>query len=97
MGTESASAATSSKVTLAAEVNPNNQETTYEFEYATNKALTGASKEPGAAPLTGLGNQPASVTLSGLKAGETYFYRVDGDVQGYVDAAQRDGGDGILV
>jgi hypothetical protein len=73
---ESISAVTPTEATLEAQINPNNQEVTYGFEYATNEALTGATSVPGAAPLTGFPDQLASVALTGLEAGKTYFYRV---------------------
>jgi hypothetical protein len=63
------------EATLEAQVNPNNQKTTYVFEYATNPALAGATTLTGAA-LEGFGSQTASVLLAGLKVGETYYYRV---------------------
>ncbi len=68
---------TSSGAKLEAQVNPNYQETTYAFEYATNEALTGATSVPGEGPLpAGFGDQPASVTISGLQPRTTYYYRV---------------------
>jgi len=62
--------------TLEAQINPNNEKTSYAFEYATNAALTGATTIPGATELEGIGNKLASVTLTGLTTGETYYYRV---------------------
>ena len=73
---ESISAVTPTEATLEAQVNPNNQEVAYSFEYATNEALTGATTVAGAAPLTGFPDQLASVALTGLEVGKTYFYRV---------------------
>jgi hypothetical protein len=73
---EDASAVQSSTATLEAQVNPNYQKTAYEFEYATNKDLTGAKTAVGASELEGFGTQTASVVLSGLEAGENYYYRV---------------------
>ncbi len=76
---ESASGVKESEATLGALINPNNQETTYTFEYATNAALTGAN--PGRrwrSALTGFNpaGEPASVALSGLAPHTTYYYRV---------------------
>ena len=74
---EGTSAVKSTEATLEAQVNPNNQETTYSFEYATNKALVGATTVAGAAPLEGFGDQTASApTGAVLGAGEIYYYRV---------------------
>ncbi|HZL16123.1 MAG TPA: hypothetical protein VFG23_00130 [Polyangia bacterium] len=81
--TESASAVSSSDATLEAQVNPENQPTTYFFEYATEEALIGTSSAktvagaPPASALTGSVDQLASVDIGGgLKLGTTYYYRV---------------------
>jgi hypothetical protein len=70
---------TSSEATLEAQVNPNNQKTTYTFEYATSEAAigtVGATVLPGAA-LEGFGPQTASAATGAvLSVGETYYYRV---------------------
>jgi hypothetical protein len=78
---ESASAVNSSGVTLEAQINPNNQRTSYSFEYstqATGEVLEGAiTTVDGAGPLAGFGDQSASVpTGMVLVPGTTYFYRV---------------------
>jgi hypothetical protein len=80
---ESTSAVSSSDATLEAQVNPQNQATTYFFEYATEEALIGTSGAktvagaPPASALTGFGDQLASVDIGGgLKLGTTYYYRV---------------------
>jgi hypothetical protein len=74
---ESVSGLTSTDATLEAQVNPNYQETTYAFEYATNPALTGATSVAGASPLPAeFGDQPASVDMGGgLQPRTTYYYR----------------------
>ncbi len=65
---------------LEAQVNPNNQETTFSFEYSTEAAgevLKGAiTTVPGASPLSGFGDQTASVPTGTLAQDTTYFYRV---------------------
>lgn len=75
---------TPSGITLEAQVNPNNLETSFAFEYATSEALLLEGKGtqfPGATTLAGaggqkFGDQPASVVLqSVLEAGKTYYYR----------------------
>jgi hypothetical protein len=79
--TESASPVTATEATLNAAINPNNQSTTYTFEYASSVAAIGT---PGATPvpeveppLTGGFVQSVSVSTGAvLKAGETYYYRV---------------------
>jgi phosphodiesterase/alkaline phosphatase D-like protein len=73
---ETVSGVTPTEATLEAQVNPNNQKTTYSFEYATNPGLAGATTIPGAA-LEGFGDKTASVSTGALlKVGETYYYRV---------------------
>ena len=78
---ESASAVNSTEATLEAQVNPDNQSTTYTFEYstsATGETLNApVTSLPGAGPLEGFGNQTASTpTGAALEPGTTYFYRV---------------------
>jgi hypothetical protein len=81
IASESASAVNSTEATLEAQVNPDNQSTTYTFEYstsATGETLNApVTSLAGAGPLEGFGNQRASApTGSVLQAGTTYFYRV---------------------
>jgi hypothetical protein len=64
---------------LSAGVNPNNQSTTYKFEYATNAALTeNIVSIAGGSALSGynLAGEPAGVALSGLTPHKAYYYRV---------------------
>jgi hypothetical protein len=77
---ESTSAVSSTAATLEAQLNPNNQESTYLFEYST-KEKTGVLegtivKVPGSGPLEGFGDETASVPTGTLLPGTTYFYRV---------------------
>jgi hypothetical protein len=77
LDSETVSGISPTEATLEAQINPDYQETPYFFEYATNSELTGATTVAGAAPLTAsFGDQLASVVLTGLTAGETYYYRV---------------------
>ncbi len=66
--------------TLVAQINPNNQETTYEFEYstqATGETLEGTiTKVSGAGPLSGFGEQRAEDRPESLQPRTPYFYRV---------------------
>jgi hypothetical protein len=79
---ESVSAVGSTGATLEAQVNANNQPTTYSFEYSATEAagkLTGSILTlAGTEPLAGVsGDQTASVgTGAVLTPGTTYFYRV---------------------
>jgi hypothetical protein len=78
---ESASGVKSAEATLEAQINPDNQSTTYTFEYstsATGETLNApVTSLPGAGPLEGFGNQTASApTGAVLEPGTTYFYRV---------------------
>jgi hypothetical protein len=78
---EKTSLVTTTAATLEAQVNPNNQATTYAFEYATEEAAIGT---PRATTINGLssplaaefGDQLASVDLTGLQLGTSYYYRV---------------------
>jgi hypothetical protein len=74
---ESSSGMASTVITLKGEINPNNQETTYAFEYSTNENLEGATQVPGASPLpSGFGNQPVETKLEGLAPRTQYFWRI---------------------
>ncbi len=75
---ESATAVGSTAATLEGQVNPNNQATSFSFEYGTAEDFKGATKVNGAGPLPAeYGDRTASVpALSGLKAGTRYFYRL---------------------
>ncbi|MFI4972069.1 MAG: hypothetical protein ACHP7H_05275, partial [Hyphomicrobiales bacterium] len=78
---ETASSVTSTAATLEAQVNPNNQATSFVFEYATKatgEVLEGTIvKLAGASPLSGFGDQTATVPrVQALAPGTTYFYRV---------------------
>lgn len=81
--TESATAVNSKEATLNAEINAENQETQYAFEYSTTEAagnLTGSiTTVNGATPIPKgeFGGRGVSVpTGAVLAAGTTYFYRV---------------------
>lgn len=70
---------TPSGITLEAQVNPNNLETSYAFEYATSKELVEngeGNQAHGTTTLAGFGDQPASVLLQSVLApATTYYYR----------------------
>jgi len=80
---------------LEALVNPENQETTYHFEYATNPQLTGATTLGSASiPPEGQSVPVSHDICGGLTPGVTYYYRVvaenatlpptDGPVQSFI-------------
>jgi hypothetical protein len=78
---ESSGGVTSTAATLSALINPNNQETTYKFEYstqATGEILEGTIAElPGASPLPAtFGGQTAEAKAEPLQPRTQYFYRV---------------------
>jgi hypothetical protein len=80
-GSEKASGLTPYEATLEAQVNPNNQATTYTFEYSTTEsggALTGTIVTlKGAGPIGGYGYQTVGVpTGHVLTPGATYHLRV---------------------
>jgi hypothetical protein len=83
---ETASSVKASEATLEAQVNPNNQPTTYTFEYATSEAevLAGhGAPLPGGAgggPISGFGNQTASAATGGvLSPGTVYYFRASAE------------------
>jgi hypothetical protein len=68
------SAVTLADATLEAEVNPNNQETHYEFEYGPTAGY--GHKLPAGSAGAGYGDVPASADIGGgLSPAETYHYR----------------------
>jgi hypothetical protein len=77
---ESTSSLTPFAVTLEAQLNANNESTTYAFEYATEEAMLGtpaATVLKGEGPLEGYGDQaPAINTGNVLAPNTTYFYRI---------------------
>jgi hypothetical protein len=77
---ESVSAVSPDEATLEAQVNANNEETTYSFEDATSEAAIGtpgATTVTGASALSGFGPQTASVSTGALLTQvTTYYYRV---------------------
>jgi hypothetical protein len=78
---ESATAVKVSEATLQATINPNNQETTCRFEYASSAAEIGTSSATTvpceqASLGHGFGAQPASAHIEHLQGGTTYHYRV---------------------
>jgi hypothetical protein len=75
---ESVSGLTSTDAKLAATVNPNDQETTYHFEYATNETLEGATVVAGGTLEAGTEPQPVGpVDIGGgLTPRTTYYYRI---------------------
>jgi LSD1 subclass zinc finger protein len=79
--TSASASVASTEATLAAQINPNNQTTSYVFEYSKTEAagkLTGTIvKVDGASPLENFGEQTASIaTGATLTPGTTYYYRV---------------------
>jgi hypothetical protein len=83
-GTESAAPVTPDEETLNAQVNPNNQETKYQFEYstkATGEALEGTivkvPSTPGTLPAVfNSAGEPVSAPTEPLVQNTTYYYRV---------------------
>jgi hypothetical protein len=75
---ESSARVSPSDAVLEGQVNPENQETTYRFEYATNPSLTGAKAVGEASISAGFGDQPAGPADigGGLEPNTTYYYRL---------------------
>ncbi len=73
VGAASAVSVTDQSATLQADVAPNSQATTYEFEYGTTSTY-GAHTSPGSIG-SGAGSVPVSSTLSGLSPATEYHFR----------------------
>ena len=78
---ESVPSTTPFEATLEAQVNPNNQNTVYAFQYSSTKPAGGklagtVTTVEGSSQLSGFGNQPASApTGAVLTPGTTYYYQ----------------------
>jgi hypothetical protein len=74
---ERASHVSSTDAVLEGLLNPENQESSYRFEYATNPSMTGA-KVVGEASIAGIGQQPVGPADigGGLEPNTTYYYRL---------------------
>ncbi|HEY5045203.1 MAG TPA: hypothetical protein VII53_05045 [Solirubrobacteraceae bacterium] len=75
---ESSSGVGPTAATLEARINPNNQDTTYKFQYSTSPTLENPTLVSGASALSGftLGGQSGRVEVGGLTASTIYYYRV---------------------
>jgi DNA-binding beta-propeller fold protein YncE len=75
---ESASSAGPTAATLEARINPNNQDTTYKFQYSTSPTLENPTLVSGASALSGftLEGQSGRVEAGGLTPSTVYYYRV---------------------
>lgn len=74
---ENASNITTDSAQLEGLINPNYQPTTYEFEYATNESMTGATKVPGSGTLSAeFVGQAVSTKILDLRPLTTYYYRI---------------------
>jgi hypothetical protein len=73
---ESVSALTQTSATLGALVNPDNQATTYRFEYGTSAAYGTVLPVPDAGVGSGYGNVAVGQRLTGLQADTTYHFRL---------------------
>ncbi|HEX5853843.1 MAG TPA: hypothetical protein VFY36_12200 [Solirubrobacteraceae bacterium] len=74
---ESSSSVSSTAAALSGQINPNNQETNYAFEYSTDETLeSGVTQIPGASPLSGFGDQAVETKLESLQPRTQYFWRI---------------------
>ena len=64
--------------TLEARINPNNQKTTYRFQYGTSPTLENPAEVSGASELSGFSAEgdPAPIEARGLTPSTIYYYRV---------------------
>ncbi|MGB8841536.1 MAG: hypothetical protein WCC64_10730, partial [Aliidongia sp.] len=73
---ESVSVLTQATATLDASIDPDNQETTYHFEYGSTTAYGTVLPAPDASIGSGYGDVVVGEELSGLQPGTTYHFRV---------------------
>ena len=62
--------------TLNGTVNPNGSATSVEFEYSTDSAMLSGVTSTSAGTFTGVSTQSATLNISGLTAGSTYYFRL---------------------
>jgi uncharacterized delta-60 repeat protein len=74
--TTAATGVTSSAATLNGTFNPNDDPTTYYFQYGTAADLTGATSTDPQGPASGTTSTPATQALTGLASGTRYYYRL---------------------
>jgi NHL repeat len=76
LDSQSASALTQTSATLNASINPNNQDTTYHFQFGPTTAYGTTLPAPDADIGSGYGNVVVGQQLTGLSPGTTYHFRV---------------------
>lgn len=75
--TDTASSVASTTATLNGHVNPENQSTTYQFDYGTTTSYGTSVPSPAGSAGSGGSSVAESYNLTGLTAGTTYHYRVE--------------------
>ena len=73
VSTGSASSITTTSATISGTVNPEGQQTTYEFDYGTSPNFGSSTST---ATLGGSSDTSVSATIGGLQPGVTYYYRL---------------------
>jgi phosphodiesterase/alkaline phosphatase D-like protein len=76
IGGQSVSGITQTTAILNAQIDPNNQATSYHFQYGTSSAYGSEAPIPDATIGSGYGNTNVGQPLTGLKPDTTYHYRV---------------------
>ncbi len=74
--TTAATGVTSSAATLGGTFNPNDDPTTYHFEYGTSADLAGATTTAVQGPTSGTAATLATQAISGLASGTRYYFRL---------------------
>jgi len=75
--TNAASGVTSSAATLNGSVNPEGQSTTYKFDYGTSTSYGSSVPSPAGSAGSGTSTVNESASLTGLRSGTTYHYRIE--------------------
>jgi hypothetical protein len=75
--TNAASGVTSSGATLNGSVNSEGQSTTYQFDYGTTTSYGSSVPSPAGSAGSGTGAVNESASLTGLRPGTTYHYRIE--------------------
>jgi YVTN family beta-propeller protein len=75
--TNAASGVTSAAATLNGSVNPEGQSTTYKFDYGTSTSYGSSVPSPAGSAGSGTSTVNESASLTGLRPGTTYHYRIE--------------------
>ncbi len=97
VGSENSSAISQTSATLEAQINPNNEETRWSFQYSPNSSLTrGVTNSPGGQLAASYGNRGVGETISDLEPNTVYYYRVSAEDEAALHGASSSASQGVI-